>query len=96
MVKPILIRLCDKAACSSIAWGSDRLSNRKVVCFIAFGAAAVTLVALARSAGARAPFASRDALLLPMAAAIPLQQVVVFGTSGALADLPCSSCWLSS
>jgi hypothetical protein len=43
MVKPILSRLCEKAACPFNCVGSDRLSNRKVACFIAFGAAAVTL-----------------------------------------------------
>ena len=45
MVKPMLSRLCDKTACWFIVWGSARLSNRKVACFVIFGAASVTLAA---------------------------------------------------
>jgi hypothetical protein len=45
MVKPILSRLCDKTACWFIVWGSARLSNRKVACFVIFGAASVTVAA---------------------------------------------------
>jgi hypothetical protein len=45
MVKPILSRLCDKTACWFIVWGSVRLSNRKVACFVIFGAASVTVAA---------------------------------------------------
>jgi hypothetical protein len=45
MVKPMLSWLCDKAACWFIVWGSARLSNRKVVCFVIFGAVSVTLAA---------------------------------------------------
>jgi hypothetical protein len=35
--------LCDKTACWFIVWGSARLSNRKVACFVIFGAVSVTL-----------------------------------------------------
>jgi len=45
MVKPMLSWLCDKTAYWFIVWGSARLSNRKVACFVIFGAVSVTLAA---------------------------------------------------
>jgi hypothetical protein len=45
MVKLLLSRLCDKTACWFTVWGSARLSNRKVACFVIFGAVSVTLAA---------------------------------------------------
>jgi len=45
MVKLLLSWLCDKTACWFMVWGSARLSNRKVACFVIFGAVSVTLAA---------------------------------------------------
>ena len=43
MVKPMLIRLCDKRRAGVMVWGVRRLSKRRVVRFVVLGAAAVTL-----------------------------------------------------
>ena len=45
MVKPILIRLCDKRRAVPTVWGVGRLSKRRVVQFVILGAATVTLAA---------------------------------------------------
>jgi peptidoglycan/LPS O-acetylase OafA/YrhL len=60
---------------SASAWTSIALA--------VLGAAALTVIAMAPLSRLGAPLTPRDRLLLPLAAAIPIQQAVLLGKSGA-------------